>query len=198
MSRYILAVDQSTQGTKGLLFDERGGLVARADRPHRQIISPEGWVSHDPWKSGPTPWRCAGTWWRRRTSIKTTSPPWVFQPAGRPPWPGTGTPASICPAIVWQCARATAFCEERKSWGDKVQQRTGIPLSPYFPAAKMGWILEHVPEARRLARETGLGYRGQLADLIPESGPGPQDRLLQRQPHPALRHPQAVLGSGAL
>ena len=48
MSRYILAVDQSTQGTKGLLFDERGGLVARADRPHRQIISPEGWVSHDP------------------------------------------------------------------------------------------------------------------------------------------------------
>ena len=48
MSRYILAVDQSTQGTKGLLFDENGALVARADRPHRQIISPEGWVSHDP------------------------------------------------------------------------------------------------------------------------------------------------------
>ena len=24
MSRYILAVDQSTQGTKGLLFDENG------------------------------------------------------------------------------------------------------------------------------------------------------------------------------
>ena len=48
MSRYILAVDQSTQGTKGLLFNEDGELVCRADRPHRQIISPLGWVSHNP------------------------------------------------------------------------------------------------------------------------------------------------------
>lgn len=32
MGGYILAVDQSTQGTKGLLFDGRGALVGRADR----------------------------------------------------------------------------------------------------------------------------------------------------------------------
>ena len=39
MSRYILAIDQSTQGTKGLLFDESGRLTARADRSHRQIVN---------------------------------------------------------------------------------------------------------------------------------------------------------------
>ena len=48
MSRYILAVDQSTQGTKGLLFDENGLLTARADCPHRQIVNEKGWVEHDP------------------------------------------------------------------------------------------------------------------------------------------------------
>ncbi len=48
MSRYILAVDQSTQGTKGLLFDENGVLMARADRAHRQIVNEKGWVEHDP------------------------------------------------------------------------------------------------------------------------------------------------------
>lgn len=48
MSRYILAVDQSTQGTKGLLFDENGVLAARADRLHRQIVNDKGWVEHDP------------------------------------------------------------------------------------------------------------------------------------------------------
>ncbi len=48
MSRYILAVDQSTQDTKGLLFDENGLLTARADRPHRQIVNDKGWVEHDP------------------------------------------------------------------------------------------------------------------------------------------------------
>ena len=46
--KYILAVDQSTQGTKGLLFDENGVLVSRADRPHRQIVDERGWVEHDP------------------------------------------------------------------------------------------------------------------------------------------------------
>ena len=45
--KYILAVDQSTQGTKGLLFDENGVLVSRADRPHRQIVDERGWVEHD-------------------------------------------------------------------------------------------------------------------------------------------------------
>ena len=47
MSRYILAVDQSTQGTKGLLFDENGVLAARADRLHRQIVNDKG--ASDTW-----------------------------------------------------------------------------------------------------------------------------------------------------
>ena len=46
--KYILAVDQSTQGTKGLIFDKQGKLIARADRPHRQIIDANGYVEHDP------------------------------------------------------------------------------------------------------------------------------------------------------
>lgn len=153
MSRYILAVDQSTQGTKGLLFDETGALVARADRPHRQIISPEGWVSHDPMeirsntlgvcrdvveKAGIHKGDIAAL---GLSNQRETTVAWNRE-----------TGESICPAIVWQCARATAFCESRQDWAERVQQRTGIPLSPYFPAAKMGWILENVPEAKALAQ----------------------------------------------
>ena len=40
--KYILSVDQSTQGTKGLLFDENGILTERADRPHAQLINDRG------------------------------------------------------------------------------------------------------------------------------------------------------------
>ena len=47
MERYILAVDQSTQGTKALLFNRFGEMVGRSDRAHRQIINEKGWVSHD-------------------------------------------------------------------------------------------------------------------------------------------------------
>ncbi len=48
MSKYIIGIDQSTQGTKALLVDEGGHLIHRADRSHRQIVNEAGWVSHDP------------------------------------------------------------------------------------------------------------------------------------------------------
>lgn len=152
MSRYILAVDQSTQGTKGLLFDEDGALVCRADRPHRQIISPLGWVSHDPEeirqntlavcrdtveKAGIDKGSIAafGISNQRETTVA---------------WDGE-TGKSICDAIVWQCARAQAVCKRLSGMADTVRARTGLNLSPYFPAAKMGWIMENVPEAKALA-----------------------------------------------
>ena len=152
MSRYILAVDQSTQGTKGLLFNEDGELICRADRPHRQIISPLGWVSHDPEeirrntlavcrdvveKSGIDKGSIAafGISNQRETTVAWDS----------------ATGESICDAIVWQCARAEAVCERLSDMAGTVRARTGMNLSPYFPAAKMAWIMENVPEAGRLA-----------------------------------------------
>ena len=47
MERYVLGIDQSTQGTKALLFDTAGKLLCRSDLPHRQIIDERGWVEHD-------------------------------------------------------------------------------------------------------------------------------------------------------
>ena len=46
--KYIIGIDQSTQGTKALLFDERGVMLRRADVPHKQIVNDLGWVSHNP------------------------------------------------------------------------------------------------------------------------------------------------------
>lgn len=36
---YIISIDQSTQGTKALLFDQDGMLFQRKDLPHKQIIN---------------------------------------------------------------------------------------------------------------------------------------------------------------
>lgn len=155
--KYILAVDQSTQGTKGLLFDEQGILVGRADRAHRQIINDEGWVSHDPMeirtntlavcrdvveKTGIDKADIAamGISNQRETTVA-----WNRE-----------TGKSICDAIVWQCARATKLCEKRNHLADMIRSHTGLNISPYFPASKMAWILENVPEANRLAQEGKL------------------------------------------
>ena len=48
MSKYILGIDQSTQGTKAIIFNEQGKIIARDDLSHKQIINELGWVEHDP------------------------------------------------------------------------------------------------------------------------------------------------------
>ena len=133
--KYVLSVDQSTQGTKALLFDEKGVLLNRADLPHQQIIYDTGWVSHDPEeiygnllktvqmvteKAGikPDEIACMGISNQRETSVAWDK--------------NTGKP--VCDAIVWQCARAVDVCKTVKETGigDTVRERTGIPISPYF------------------------------------------------------------------
>ena len=159
MAKYVLSVDQSTQGTKAMIFDEAGRMLARADLPHRQIISGAGWVSHNPEeiaenvlktaraaaeKAGvnPADILCMGISNQRETTVA-----WNRE---------TGKP--VCDAIVWQCARAAEVCAQIEKTGisETVRERSGIPISPYFPASKMAWILRHVPEAGALAERHQL------------------------------------------
>ncbi len=151
MENYILSVDQSTQGTKALLFDGEGRLLMRKDKSHRQMISEEGFVSHDPeeiyrntvevlgqviGESGIDKSRIValGISNQRETSVA-----WDRR---------TGKPAGH--AIVWQCSRAADVCKELDGERELVKRVTGLELSPYFPAAKFAWILRNRKEAREL------------------------------------------------
>ena len=166
--KYVLAVDQSTQGTKGILFDHNGNLVCRADLAHMQIVNEKGWVSHDlseiynntiqvmrnvVEKAGieKEEIACLGI-----SNQRETSAVWNRK---------TGEP--LAKAIVWQCARAEEICERirnnvvvdrERELGDDggiaeiIRKKTGLKLSAYFPAAKFAWFLEHedaVKEARK-------------------------------------------------
>ncbi|MDR0601409.1 MAG: glycerol kinase GlpK [Treponema sp.] len=142
--RYILAIDQSTSGTKALVLDEQGEVLCRTGREHRQKISAEGWVSHDPVeiyrntlaaaaealsKSGADPSRisCAALSNQRETALV-----WDRK---------TGLP--VDDAVVWQCSRGKEICERIKDRASEIRMRTGLPLSPYFSASKIAWLLEH-------------------------------------------------------
>ena len=159
MATYVLSVDQSTQGTKAMIFDGNARMLSRADLPHRQIINGAGWVSHDMeeiWRNtlkvirqaaekagiNPGDIACMGISNQRETTAAWNR--------------ATGKP--VCDAIVWQCARASELCAEieRTGIGETVRERTGIPVSPYFPAAKAAWILRNVPEAAALAEKRQL------------------------------------------
>lgn len=159
MCKYILAIDQSTQGTKGLLFNEFGKLLARSDRPHAQLIDARGWVEHDAEEIyrntlivvrevvekanidksniaalGISNQRETVAAWNRKT--------------GRP----------ICHAVVWQCARGTEICKrlDKGNFAETIKRATGLNLSPYFSASKLAWILENVKEAKTLCQTGDL------------------------------------------
>ncbi|PZU40451.1 MAG: glycerol kinase, partial [Acidovorax sp.] len=45
---YLLALDQGTSSSRSIVFDERGRIVAQAQRELPQIYPRPGWVEHDP------------------------------------------------------------------------------------------------------------------------------------------------------
>lgn len=153
--KYIISIDQSTQGTKALLFNEKGELCMRTDLPHRQIVDSQGWVSHDGEeiyrntiqvikdvleKAKVNAGQVAGI---GISNQRETSILWDKK---------SGKPVDY--AIVWQCARAAEICRREKicNMAEQIRLRTGLKLSPYFPAAKICWLLENVEGAREKAR----------------------------------------------
>ena len=152
MAKYIISIDQSTQGTKALLFDETGSIMRRTDRPQRQIINEKGWVSHDPEEiysnvlevvkellEGVEKEYVVGL---GISNQRETSLAWNRV---------TGKPYGN--AVVWQCARAVDICArvEKAGAAELIRQKTGMNLSPYFPASKIAWLLENEEGAKAAA-----------------------------------------------
>lgn len=153
--KYIISIDQSTQGTKALLFDEEGRLRMRTDLPHRQIVNGQGWVSHDGEEIYRNTVRVIGN----VLQMAQVSPDHVAgigisnQRETAILWDReTGLPAAD--AVVWQCSRAAEVCERSRvrNMAAQIERRTGLKLSPYFTAAKICWLLENtegIPEKAR-------------------------------------------------
>ena len=157
--KYIISIDQSTQGTKALLLDAKANILRREDICHRQIVSDEGWVSHDAKEiyentiavvrrlveqSQIAPENVCGV---GISNQRETCLAWNKM---------TGQP--IADAIVWQCSRAKDICArlEEQGIGEMIEDRTGLKLSPYFPASKLSWLLEYVEGAKELAQSGQL------------------------------------------
>lgn len=149
-----------------MLFDAAGQLTARVDRAHRQYVNEKGWVSHDLDEILSNTLAVA-----RDVLAKADVRPEQIVAVGISnqretvaAWNRT-TGEPIGKAIVWQCARAKDICEKLTAHADTVQQKTGIPLSPYFSAPKMAWILQNEPGAAELAEKNEL-YLGTIDSFL--------------------------------
>lgn len=155
----ILSIDQSTSATKALLWTPDGMRITRADVPHKQITNQQGWIEHDPTEILNNVYasitqalaqanasfqdiQVMGISNQRETAVC---------------WDRiTGVP--LYHAIVWQCGRASAITDALSTQGhaQTIKDITGLPLSPYFSAAKFAWMVQHVPEVKQAFNENRL------------------------------------------
>ncbi len=156
---YILAIDQGTTGSTSLLFNKDGQAVSGTAREIHQYFPQPGWVEQDAgelWesslavarealeKAGVTASEVKGL---GITNQRETTILWDRR---------TGKP--VFNAIVWQCRRTAALCEELKEKGlsKPIMEKTGLIIDAYFSATKLRWLLDNIPDGQQRAEKGDL------------------------------------------
>ena len=148
---YILAIDQGTTSSRGIVFDKDMSIVAIAQQEFDQHFPKSGWVEHvanDLWtttvatakgaieKAGLQPSDIQGI---GITNQRETTIVWDKR-----------TGEAVHNAIVWQDRRTSDMCQELKkdNFEAEITEKTGLLLDPYFSSTKVKWILDNVDGAR--------------------------------------------------
>jgi len=158
---YILALDQGTTSSRGIVFDGSMQIIATAQEEFPQHYPQSGWVEHDPsdlWATTAATARAAiekaGLSARDIAAIGITNQRETTLVWDRK----TGKP--IHRAIVWQDRRTADFCARLRADGHEpmITARTGLLADPYFSATKLKYILDTVEGARDRARKGELAF----------------------------------------
>lgn len=155
--KIILAIDQSTQGTKVIAFSLNHKIIWKGTLTHKQIISSQGWVSHNLFEIKNNLYTLLKKALAVVPQEKIIALAITNQRETTAAWSRkTGDPLAL--SIVWQCARAKQIIDKLSTLKIKkyVKQVTGLQLSPYFSAAKFAWMIENEPNVKKAAQEQDL------------------------------------------
>jgi glycerol kinase len=161
MATYVMAIDQGTTGSRVMIVDKDGQIVSSDYAEFPQIYPQPGWVEHNPeiiWQttlmvmknalhnSEISPQRIAGV---GITNQRETTVVW-----------DRDTLKPVHNAIVWQCRRSAAICDDLKAQGleSRFQDKTGLVLDAYFSGSKVRWLLDHVTGLRARAEAGKIAF----------------------------------------
>jgi glycerol kinase len=162
------AIDQGTSSTRFIVFDDSSRVVAVSQMEHAQIYPQPGWVEHDPleiWRNTEAvvteAMRSAQLKPKDLTAVGITN-----QRETTVVW-DRRSGAPLYNALVWQDTRVADMLPRYLDTPgvDFFRMRTGLPLSSYFSSLKIRWILDNVPDARRLA-EAGDALFGNIDTFL--------------------------------
>jgi xylulokinase len=149
MPSYVLGIDVGTGGTRALIVDECGRIVASATDEHEPFASPQiGWAEQRPedW------WRAAGVAVRKALVLGNLRGDQVScvgfsgQMHGAVMLDGNGE--VVRPALIWCDVRTERQCRELNDriGAERLIQLTCNPALPNFTLTKFLWVRENEPE----------------------------------------------------
>ena len=148
-SEYILAIDQGTSGTKTVIFDSKGSIIAKASKELKSIYPQVGFVEQDPieiyenvlgsLKLCIEKFRAGGCNDIEKITVCGIS----NQRETFVLWDRDGTP--LTNAVVWQCKRSIKICKTLSESGieDDIKKATGLIIDPYFSGTKLLWLCQN-------------------------------------------------------
>lgn len=153
----VLAIDQGTTNTKALLIDESGSVLARASTPLVTSYPHVGWAQQS----------AEDIWTSVKIAIvkiidevgldKVDAIAIANQRETLVAWDAK-TSHAIYPAIIWQCRRTVERCAKLVADGHEqlILDATGLQINPLFPATKLHWIMNNIPDAKSLSARGDL------------------------------------------
>ncbi len=157
--KYVLAIDQGTTGTRAVVIDQKLKVRGMAYTELRQIFPEPGWVEHDLEEIWRTVEKCIALALKASriqgrdvaaigiTNQRETTGLWERK-SGKP----------VHRAIVWQDRRTADLCAQLKGEEERVREKTGLLLDPYFSGTKIRWLLDNVKGARERAEAGELCF----------------------------------------
>jgi glycerol kinase len=150
-AEFILAVDQGTSGTKAVVFDVSGRIVAKATEPLASCFPRPGFVEQDPVEIYSNVLAAVNACLNAFKGVVSDDVGAIAtcgisnQRETLVLWDESGQP--LCNAIVWQCKRSVDICNRLRGTEleSQIKQRTGLIVDPYFSGTKLLWFCENDP-----------------------------------------------------
>jgi xylulokinase len=148
MATYLLGIDVGTTGSKALLIDDAGQVVASAVTEYPMMTPQPLWAEQNP-----TDW-----WQATATSIRRVLARGSVRPEAIAGVGLTGQMHGLVmldeqghvlrPCIMWNDQRTAAQCAAitARVGRDRLLELTGNPVLPGFTAPKVVWVREHEPD----------------------------------------------------